>query len=44
MQANKPPRVIDMSISMKSFPAFILAAMLALLVGCASTTNDMKLK
>lgn len=29
-----------MSISMKSFPTFIMAAMLALLVGCASTDDQ----
>ncbi|MDO8861800.1 BON domain-containing protein [Haliea sp. E1-2-M8] len=29
-----------MNISMKSFPTFILAAMLALLVGCASTSDQ----
>lgn len=29
-----------MNISMKSFPTFILAAMLALLVGCASTADQ----
>lgn len=29
-----------MSITMKSFPTFIMAAMLALLVGCASTDDQ----
>jgi len=29
-----------MNLSMRSFPAFIMAAMLALLVGCASTDDQ----
>jgi hypothetical protein len=37
---KNPSRVPNMNISMRSFPAFIMAAMLALLVGCASTDDQ----